>query len=128
MSEYYASVIQLGRMLQNLDGWLEKAFEHATRKKFEPSVLLDSRLAPDMYPLSRQVKECCEHAKYTAARLAGQEPPQHPDTEKTFDELRARISDVLQYLSTFKESDFDIDAQHMIPLPFLPGNQGMHAR
>lgn len=128
MSEYYASVVQLGRMLQNLDVWLEKAIEHANRKKFEPSALLESRLAPDMYPLSRQIKECCEHTKYTAARLAGKDPPLHPDTETTFEELRARIHDVLQYLSTFQASDFDIDPKHMVPLPFLPGNQGMHAR
>jgi hypothetical protein len=121
MSEIHRSVVQLSKMLKNLDAWLDKAVAHAEKKKFDPAVLLESRLAPDMYPLTRQIQAACDGAKFLAARLSGKEPPKHPDTEKTVDELRARIRSVIEYLATFKASDFEGGEQRMIPLGFLPG-------
>lgn len=126
MSENHCSVVQLSRMLQNLDAWLEKSIAYAHAKKFDPKILLQARLAPDMYPLVRQVQAACDGAKFLAARLAGREPPKHPDTEETFEELRARIHDVREYLATFSPVDFNQDATRVIPLPFLPG-QGLSA-
>jgi uncharacterized protein len=70
-------------------------------------VLVQARLAPDMYPLVKQVQSACDTAKYTAAYLSGQAPPAHPDTETTLAELHARIETVLGYLETFKASDFE---------------------
>lgn len=90
MSEIHTSVVQLSKMLGNLDNWLEKALNHAEKKKFEPSVLLEARLAPDMYPLRQQIQTACDGAKFLAARLAGKEAPKHPDTETSFEQLRAR--------------------------------------
>jgi hypothetical protein len=113
-------------MLENLDGWLKKAVEHANSKKFDPEVLLQSRLAPDMYPLVRQVQAACDGAKFLAARMAGKEPPKHPDTERTMDELHARIRNVREYLATFSPADFSADRNRVMPLPFMPG-QGLSA-
>lgn len=126
MSENHCSVVQLSRMLQNLDGWIEKAVGYAEAKKFDAQVLLQARLAPDMYPLVRQVQAACDGAKFLAARLAGREPPKHPDTEETFDALRGRIRDVRDYLATFTPADFKPDPARVVPLPFLPG-QGLSA-
>ena len=108
-------------MLGNLDNWLEKALAYADKKGFEPSVLLESRLAPDMYPLMRQIQAACDGAKFLAARLAGKEPPKHPDTERTFEEARTRIRVVREYLGSFGIADFPEQEAHLIPLPFLPG-------
>jgi hypothetical protein len=69
-------------------------------------VLLQSRLAPDMFPLIRQVQIACDHAKGTAARLAGKEPPAHTDTETTIEQAKQRIATVIAYLDTFKKEDF----------------------
>jgi uncharacterized protein len=121
MSLYQASVPQLKKMLNNLDKWLEAAVAHATKKSFEPSVLLEARLAPDQYSLTRQIQTCCDGAKFAAARLAGKEPPKHPDTETTLDELRARIRTVVEYLDTFTEADFADAKERMITLSFMPG-------
>jgi hypothetical protein len=126
MSDNHCSVVQLSRMLQNLDNWLVKATEHANKKKFDPQVLLEARLAPDMYPLVRQVQAACDGAKFLAARLAGREPPKHPDTERTMEELHGRIRNVREYLATFSPADFNSDHARVIPLPFLPG-QGLSA-
>ena len=46
----------MAKLLQALDGWLEKAKQHAEAKSFDPAVLLQARLAPDMYTLSRQIR------------------------------------------------------------------------
>jgi hypothetical protein len=54
----------------------------------EPAALLDERLAPDMFTLRQQVQTACDQAKNTAARLAGVEPPSHPDEETTIAESR----------------------------------------
>lgn len=126
MSENHCSVVQLSRMLQNLDAWLVKAVAYANEKRFDPTVLLEARLAPDMYPLVRQVQAACDGAKFLAARLAGKEPPKHPDTERSVDELRARIHDVREYLATFTPEDLSTDPAHVVALPFLPG-QGLSA-
>jgi hypothetical protein len=121
MSLYQASVPQLKKMLNNLDKWLDAAVAHAAKKSFDPAVLLEARLAPDQYSLTRQIQACCDGAKFTAARLAGKEAPKHPDTETTLDELRARIRSVLEYLDTFTEADFAEAKERIIALPFMPG-------
>jgi hypothetical protein len=117
MSQVFASVTQLRKMLGNLDGWLRKAEAHAKAKSFDPNVLLASRLAPDQYPLVRQVQAACDGAKFAAARLATKEPPKHPDTEQTMDELHARIASVTSYLGTFAEKDFDGAEARIVKLP-----------
>ena len=78
-------------MLGNLERWLELAVANADRRKFDPNVLLDSRLAPDMFPLARQIGSACDTAKFTPARIKGKDAPKHADNEQTIDELRARI-------------------------------------
>lgn len=48
----------------------------------------------------------CDTAKVGAARLAGKEAPNNPDTEQTLDELRARLKTTVAYLDTFAAKDF----------------------
>jgi hypothetical protein len=107
--------------LTNLDSYLTKAIAHAASRGFNPEVLFSYRLAPDQYALSRQVQATCDAAKSAAARLAGQEPPSHPDTEATLAELRTRIATVLAYLNTFTDADFADAETREIRLPFAPG-------
>ena len=106
MNLYDATVPIFTKFLGNLERWLEKAGEHATARKFDREILVEARLAPDQYPLRRQIQSACDQAKYTVAKLTGKEPPSHPDVEKTTDELRARIKTVVDYLATFSSDDF----------------------
>src|SRR5580693_1405539 len=106
MNLYEASVHEYKKMLLNLDKWLEAAEAHAKKKSFDPNTLLAARLAPDQYPLVRQVQSSCDTAKFAAARLTGKEAPKHPDTEQTMDEIRARVRAVVAYLGTYKTADF----------------------
>lgn len=121
MTLYAEIVPPIDKMLANLEAWLDIATENAQARKFDPELFLRSRLAPDQFDLTRQIQSACDHAKFAAARASGKEPPKHPDTEKTLDELRARIRTVRQYLATFSEKDFEGAESRVVPLSFLPG-------
>src|ERR1700694_4289335 len=102
ISLYQASVPVFLRMLGNLSAILDKAAQHAAQRKIEPSVLLATRLFPDMFPLLRQVQLTADFAKGTVARLAGAEVPKFPDTEASFEDLKARIAKTLEFVKSFK--------------------------
>lgn len=102
----YLLVLEIKKLLGCLDAMLEKATQNAALKKYDVNVLLNMRLAPDMFPFVRQVQATCDQAKYAVARTTGKEAPSHPDTEQTVLELRARISQVIAYLGEFSEPDF----------------------
>src|SRR3990167_9580011 len=70
LSIYTASAPVLIRYLSNLKAILEKAQAFCEQKKIEPSVLLNSRLAPDMYPLTAQIQLASDMAKSCLSRLA----------------------------------------------------------
>ena len=117
----YHHVIELKKLLGNIDTWLDKAAAHATAKKFDVNTLLQARLAPDMLPLVFQIRVACDHAKGAAARTAGKDVPVHPDTETTVDELKKRIAIVRDYLDTFKEEDFAGAKDRRVTMPRWEG-------
>jgi hypothetical protein len=121
MSTVYAALLEMKKLLRNLDGCLEKAALHASARKYDPSVLLLSRLAPDMFPLIRQIQAACDQAKFAAARTAGKEPPSHADTEKTTEEARKRIATVVAYLEGFERADFEGVETRTVSLPWWEG-------
>ncbi len=95
-----ASLPVFKSMLENLSHILDKGQAHAEAKKFDPSVLLQYRLAPDMLPFTRQVLIACDAAKNGIARISGVEAPKFEDTEASFPELKARIQKTIDYLAT----------------------------
>jgi uncharacterized protein len=125
MSFEYAYVLEAKKMLLNLDTWLEKAAAHAAEKKFDKETFMQARLAPDAYPLLRQIQSASDGAKLLAARLSGKEAPVHSDDEKTFDEARARIKKAVGFIDTLGEKDFEGAATRGIRIPFLGDNKGM---
>lgn len=118
---YFELIRQMKKSLGQVASWLDKATADAQSKKFDPSVLLSSRLAPDQFPLSRQIQIACDTAKLATARLAGKDAPTHADTETTVDELKARLASVLAYLDSFGERDFDGGATRTITQPRWEG-------
>ena len=107
ISMYQASVPVFIRMLNNLIAILEKAAAHAEARKIDPAVLINSRLYPDMFPLSRQVRIATDAAMSGAARLAGMEPPKYEDNETTFAELIERIRKTIAYVNGLKPEQID---------------------
>jgi len=98
--------LQFQKQLRQLDTWLDKAEAYAKERSFDANVLLTARLAPDQFPLVKQIQSSCDTAKLAAVRLTGKEAPSHPDTETTIPELRARIQSVLAFLGSLTEADF----------------------
>lgn len=100
ISMYSASIPVFTRTLNQLVQILEKAQAHAESKKIKSEVLLNARLFPDMFALTRQVQIASDFAKGTAARLAGQEPPAYPDTESSFAELISRVQKTIAFIQS----------------------------
>jgi len=116
-SIYDASIPMMVRMLQNLSSILDKAAAHAEAKGIDPATMLEVRLAPDMFNLTRQVQSAADAAKACAARLSGEAPPSHPDTETTFDELKGRIAKVIAYVEGFTQEQINVGEDRSITIP-----------
>lgn len=120
ISMYEASVPVLVRMLNSLVAILGKAAAHARAKNSDPDVFAGCRLIADMHPLSRQIQILSDTAKGAAARLAGVEPPQWSDEEKTLAELVERLKKTSDYLQTFEPEQIDGAEERKIVLKLGP--------
>ena len=113
---YEASVPVFLRGLKNLAGILAKGADDAAERKIDPTVFLTARLAPDMYPFTRQVQIAADLAKGATARLAGVEVPKFEDVEKSFEELQQRLTRVSEFIQTFDAGKFDGSEEREISL------------
>ena len=107
ISMYQASAPVFDKMLGNLSAILAKAATWAEGRKIDPAVLLSSRLAPDMFTLTRQLQIACDFAKGNCARLAGVDPPKYEDNEASFADFQARITRTRQFIATLKAAQID---------------------
>jgi len=106
-------------MLQSLSAILDKTAQYAEAKKIDPAVLASARLAPDMFPLTRQVQIACDTLKNAAALLAGQQPKRFDDNEKTLDELKTRIAKCIEYVQSFKAEAYKGAESRRLTVPLI---------
>jgi hypothetical protein len=121
ISMHSASVPIFMRLLNNMLQWLDKAEQHAQAKKFDTSVYLGLRLAPDMLPFSRQVQIASDAAKGCVARLTGTENPKWDDTEASIAELRERIQKTIDFVKSVGPEQFEGSETREIVLPVRSG-------
>ena len=100
--------------LKSLSSFLTKAEATATERGYDVAVLLQSRLAPDMHPLTRQVQMTCDNAKFTMARLGGVDAPAHPDTETSVAELKERIAKTIAFVESVPAAKVDASVDREI--------------
>ncbi len=124
ISMHQALVPPFVQMLDSLSAVLAKGTAFAAGRQIEPSVLLQSRLAPDMFPLVRQVQAATDQAKGGAARLAGIEVPSWPDTEASFEELQARVRRAVDYLRGFSAAQIDGSEERAVTIK--AGSRELH--
>ena len=122
MSQTSLPTFEIG--LNALSAILDKAEAFAAAKKIDPAVLLNARLAPDMFPLVRQVQVATDLAKNGAARLAGVEPPRYEDKETTIAELKARLAKTVAFVKSLDPKQVDAAADRQITFPLGPTNKG----
>lgn len=128
LSMSQASTPVFVQLLTALSGILDKARAHAEARKIDPSVLLNTRLYPDMFPLARQVQIACDFAKNTVGRLSGAEIPKFEDKEATFDELKARIAKTLDYVNSIKAAQLDGTEDKTVTFPMGPQTMSIKGR
>lgn len=116
ISMYQASIPVFVRMLDNLSKILEQAVHYADDKKIDPAVLINARLAPDMYPLLRQVQIATDMAKGCAARLAGLEVPVYEDNETTFPDLQTRIAKTIDFVQSVNADQIEGSEEKTVTL------------
>jgi hypothetical protein len=120
MSFYDGTVPVFTQILGSLTGALTKAEEHCKAKNIQPEVLLNARLYPDMFPLTRQIQIACDFATKSCARLTQSEVPVTPDTEKSFDELKQRLAKATDYVKAFKPAQFEGADSREVTFPAGP--------
>jgi hypothetical protein len=122
ISMHSASAPIFVRMLTNLLGFIDKAEAHATARKFDPNNYLGLRLAPDMFPFSRQIQIASDAAKGCMARLAGLEVPTWEDKETSIADLRARVQKTIDYVKSFEATQIDGSESRPITVPRRQGD------
>jgi hypothetical protein len=122
MSQASLPVFEIG--LNALSTILDKAAAFAAAKKIDSAVLLNTRLAPDMFALTRQVQIAADLAKIGSSRLAGVEAPRYEDNETTIDQIKARLAKTVAYLKTLDPKRIDAAADREITFPLGPTNKG----
>jgi uncharacterized protein len=110
--------------LAALSSLLDKAAAFCAARKIDDAVILQSRLAPDMFAFVRQVQSTTDVAKNGAARLAGVEPPRHADDETTVAQLKTRVDATLRYLETIDPAKIDASEEREIVFPLGPNAKG----
>jgi hypothetical protein len=122
MSQASLPVFEIG--LNALSAVLDKAQAFAAAKKIDSAVLLNTRLAPDMFALTRQIQIATDLAKNGASRLAGVEAPRYEDNETTMEQVKARLAKTVAYLKTLDPKKIDAAGDREITFPLGPNNKG----
>jgi hypothetical protein len=115
---YDASVLPLTFMLENLGHVLKTAAADAAEKGSDGKDYLEARLAPDMFPLTKQVQVATDMAKGCGARLAGVEIPKYEDNETSFADLQARLTKTIAFLKGLDTKAFAGAEDKAITLKF----------
>jgi len=118
---YYDIVVQCVHNLKTLELWLDKAEELATAKGFDIDVLMQGRIAPDMYGFIYQVQSACDYIKGAAAWLSGQTPPRHEDNEKTIGDVRARIRKTVAFVEVISKAQYEGASGRRVTMSWAPG-------
>ena len=118
---YTETFTQFKKQLGQLDKWLGMAADYAKSKNFDTDVFATLRLAPDQFPLTRQVQIACDTAKIGAGFLSGKPVPAQEDNEKTLADLQARVRSTIAILDSFTAQDFEGAATRVVSQPRWKG-------
>lgn len=102
--------------LQAMAGQLDKGAAHVG----DETALLNARLAPDMHPLSGQIKIACGQAVDAVRKLLGQPVSTTPDVA-TMAEAKAVIAASIAELKTFEAEAIDAAAEKMLAIELPNG-------
>lgn len=122
LNMYAISAPVFARMLKNMSSMLTKAEQQAKTKNYDAAILLNARLAPDMFPLVRQVQIATDHAKGAMARLAGHAPEPIEDNEVSFADVQARLARVIRIVEGYSEAQLEGSESRQVTIK-IPGSE-----
>ncbi|WP_420794309.1 DUF1993 domain-containing protein [Sphingosinicella microcystinivorans] len=120
------------QMLKALSGWLNKA--QAQMPDDQAQALLSARLAPDMFPLSTQVRFACVQAQEGMFRLKGEAFPASIDVlldegrnaaerPGSLADAQARINETIALVESLASEEFDESPErpiaHALPMGMI---------
>jgi hypothetical protein len=120
---HQSSVGVFTQFLGSLSDLLDRAAAHAEARKIDPSVLLDARLYPNMYNLTRQVGEANRHAVVACALLADVDPPVFPDTEPGIPDLKAHVASAIAFMRNLDPAQINGTAENEVVFTFRNGSK-----
>lgn len=103
--------------LRSLSAVLDKGAAHAEAKSMALAVLVQARLAPDMYTLRQQVQLACYQATDAVARLTGGDGGPPEAIGEGFSDLTARIQETIELLQRTPATAFEGAEQRTIMIP-----------
>jgi hypothetical protein len=106
------------RILEAMKGMLDKAVAHAETSGYDPAVLLEARLYPDMWSLRQQVAAATAFGVRGVARLAGVDVPTLPETLDTFPDLHKRIDETLAFVRAADRDAVDAGPARELTVPW----------
>ena len=121
LSMHRASVPVFVRALKVLATLLEKGEAHAKAQGLDPDVLVATRLADDMLPLSGQVQRASDASKGAVSRLTGVAAPAMADEETNFAQLQKRVADTLAYIQSVDPAAFEGSEDRAVELKTAGG-------
>ena len=122
ISMHQASVGVFSHFLDSLSDLLGYAAAHAEKHNIDPSILLNARLYPNMYNLTRQVGEAIRHAVVGCALLSGVDPPIFPQTEPDIPELKARIAVAKNFVESINPPQLNGTEEKQVVFTFRNGS------
>jgi hypothetical protein len=122
ISMHQLSVDVFTQFLGSLSDLLDHAAVYAEARNIDPSVLLNARLYPNMYSLTRQVGEANRHAVLACALLAGVEAPVFPDIDPDLPELKARIAAVVAFMRRLQPAEINGTESKQVIFTFRNGS------
>jgi hypothetical protein len=123
MHIYDVTIASYIKYLTAMQSILDKAETWAKEHAMSDTDILESRLAPDQFPLVKQIQIMSDQAKASAAALAQIENPSFPDEEKTLAEIKERVIKTIAFLETVKKEAIDESTltTRIIPYKWVPG-------
>jgi uncharacterized protein len=123
ISMHQLSVGVFTQFLGSLSDLLDHAAVYAEARNIDPAILLNARLYPNMYSLTRQVGEAIRHAVLASALLTGVEPPAFSDTEPDIPELKARIAAAKDFVGSLRPDQINDTGEKEVVFTFRNGSQ-----
>ena len=115
----------LSNQLSAVSAWLDKAAAFAAERGEDPEALLSLRLAPDMFPLTTQLRFLAFQAQEPVFRLRGEQVPdavlevrqegrEGGERPGTWSQARARLREAMELLAAVGPGEFDAGAGEAI--------------